>query len=48
MIKYLASIFSHSYQADTQSGGTREREAILDGNVYVTQLSHSVQVKIYW
>ena len=28
-------IVSHSYQADTKAGGTREREVILDGNVLV-------------
>ena len=31
-------IFSHSYQADTQAGGSREREAILDGNVLLILL----------
>ena len=36
-VTYLMNlIVSHSYQADTQAGGTREREAILDGNVNST------------
>ena len=33
VIILMILIVSHSYQADTQAGGTREREAILDGNV---------------
>ena len=37
-VTYLMNlIISHSYQADTQAGGTREREAILDGNVNSTR-----------
>ena len=37
LVTYLMYlIISHSYQADTQAGGTREREAILDGNVNST------------